>query len=203
MVVAPEVGSEWADLQRNDEVLNINFQQLVARREAVRMSLAASGADGANRFQVLRPPVVPVLPIGPNRSLYLILAAAFAVLAGLAAAYLRGAMSGVFVSPRELEEAFQLPVIGTVSWEPAWDTGETKRSERPAVPIYASFGSGGCARPGCARLAQHAGSCSAWDGNRKQCGLGAAECYVSLKGGYDERQFTAPANVAGHRTRRR
>ena len=168
------------------------------------MSLAASGADGANRFQVLRPPVVPVLPIGPNRSLYLILAAAFAVLAGLAAAYLRGAMpSGVFVSPRELGGG--LPASsdwhGLLGASLGYRRDEAIRAPRRANLRQLRLG--GCARPGCARLAQHAGSCSAWDGNRKQCGLGAAECYVSLKGGYDERQFTAPANVAGHRTRRR
>jgi hypothetical protein len=139
VAVPPEVGSAWTGLQRDDEVLHVSFQQLVARRDGVRMSLAAYGADGANRFQLLRPPVVPVLPIGPNRGLYVALAAVFAIGAGLAAAYLRGAVSGVFVSPRELEDAFQLPVIGTVSWEPAWDTGETKRSRRRALPTYAGY----------------------------------------------------------------
>ena len=34
VVVPPEIQAQWADLQRADEVLHVNYQQLVARREA-------------------------------------------------------------------------------------------------------------------------------------------------------------------------
>ncbi|HLI67249.1 MAG TPA: Wzz/FepE/Etk N-terminal domain-containing protein [Caulobacteraceae bacterium] len=135
VAIAPDIQAQWQDLQRNDEVLHLNYEQLVARREATRMSLAMYSADGSNKYQVTRTPVVPPSPIGPNRGLYLVLGFLAAGAAGLGAAYLRGAMNGVFVSPRELEEAFRLPVIGTVSWEPAWDNGETRRVSR--VPMIA------------------------------------------------------------------
>jgi hypothetical protein len=48
-------------------------------------------------------------------------------------------MNGIFVSPRELEEAFQLPVVGTVSWEPAWHTGAVARATR-TLPIVVTVG---------------------------------------------------------------
>ncbi len=136
VVVPPEIQAQWADLQRADEVLHVNYQQLVARREATRMSQAADGADVANKYQVTRAPTVPTVPSGPNRPLYVMLVALAALGAGVALAYLRGAISGIFVSPREVEEAFQLPVVGTVSWEPAWDTGGERRS--PQLPMFAS-----------------------------------------------------------------
>jgi uncharacterized protein involved in exopolysaccharide biosynthesis len=139
VAVPPEVAAQWSDLQRNDELLHINYQQLVTKRDAVALSLAAYGSDGASRYQVVRAPVVPALAAGPSRSLYLMLAAIVALTAGLAAAYLRGAVSGVFVSPRELETAFQLPVVGTVSWESAWDNGESRRAPI-RLPLVASMG---------------------------------------------------------------
>lgn len=118
----PEVASEWNNLQRNDEVLRNTYQQLLGKRVATQMSQAVYGADGAGKYQVTREPTVPTVPIGPNRVLYLALAGLLAVGGGLGAGWLRAATQSIFVSTRELEQAVQLPVIGTLSWEPAWST---------------------------------------------------------------------------------
>ena len=129
--VPPDVKAQWIDLQHSDEVLRAADQQLIAKRDATLMSVAVYGADGAGKYQLTRAPVTPAFPTGPNRVLLLGLAAVGAVGAGLAGAYLRGAIDGVFISPREVEDAFQLPVIGTVSWEAAWDT----RAPRRRIPL--------------------------------------------------------------------
>lgn len=123
----PAAQSAWSELQRNDEVLRLNYQQLISRREATRLSEAVYGADGSGKYQVTRQPTVPDFPIGPNRQLYLAMAVVAAIGGGLAAAYLRAAILGIFISPRELESAFQLPVVGTVAWEPAWSTRPARR----------------------------------------------------------------------------
>ena len=117
---SPAVQSEWAELMKNDEVLRTSYQDLISRREAARMSQAADGAD--SKFQIIRRPTVPEYPVGPQRKLYLAAVALAAIGGGLGAAYLRAAIQGIFVSPRELEQAFELPVVGTISWEPAWST---------------------------------------------------------------------------------
>lgn len=121
-VVSPAVAAEWADAQRNAEMLRTNYQQLIARREAARMSLAVLGSDSSGKFQVTRAPTVPMVPQGPRRLFFAVGVLVAAVAGGLAAAWLRAAIRGIMVSPRELELAAQLPVIGTVSWEPAWST---------------------------------------------------------------------------------
>lgn len=138
-VVAPNVGAQWAELRRKDELLGTNYQALIARREATKMSQAALASQSLAHYQITRQAALPTVPVGPPRTLYLWLALVVAIGAGLAAAYLRGAVNGIFVSPRELEDACQLPVIGTVSWEPAWHTGTVARASR-TLPIVASLG---------------------------------------------------------------
>ena len=138
-VVAPDLAAQWEGLRRENELLAGNYQKLVQRREAATMSLAFYSSDGPGKFQIIREPTVPSSPSGPNRPLFLGLAAVVALGAGLALAYLRAAIAGIFVSPRELEDAFHLPVVGTVSWEPAWHTG-SDRNKTLALPFLGRDG---------------------------------------------------------------
>jgi uncharacterized protein involved in exopolysaccharide biosynthesis len=141
-VMPAALQSEWNELQRNDEVLRMNYQQLISRREAARLSEAVDGAEGSGKYQITRQPTTPMLPTGPKRGLYLGVVAAASLFAGLAAAYVRAAVTGIFVSPRELESAFQLPVVGTVAWEPAWSTKPRLRSRHPMTGIRTALGRG-------------------------------------------------------------
>jgi hypothetical protein len=56
-------------------------------------------------------------------------------LGGLAAAYLLAGMRGILMTPQELEEAFGLPVVGTLSWEEAWHTKKRKRPARGSIAV--------------------------------------------------------------------
>ncbi len=135
----PQIAAQEADLKRTDDMLRNAYQELLSRREAAKMSLAVYGSNDAGKFQVTNQPTIPAAPSGPNRMLFLMLAVGAAIAGGVGAAYLRGAITGVFVAPRELEEAFQLPVIGTISWEQTWHTGEVVQSSRN-VAILTTFG---------------------------------------------------------------
>jgi len=135
----PQIAAQEADLRRTDDMLRNAYQELLARREAAKMSLAVYGANNSSKFQVTNQPTIPAAPSGPNRLLLLGLAVLVAIAGGIGAAYLRGAITGVFVAPRELEEAFQLPVIGTISWEQTWHTGEVVQGSRH-VAVFVTFG---------------------------------------------------------------
>ena len=137
--LAPQIAAQEADLRRADDTLRNAYQELLSRREAAKMSLAVYGANNSAKFQVTNQPTVPTAPSGPNRPLLLGLAVLAAIAGGIGAAYVRGAITGVFVAPRELEEAFQLPVIGTISWEQTWHTGEAVQSSRN-VAVLVTFG---------------------------------------------------------------
>jgi polysaccharide chain length determinant protein (PEP-CTERM system associated) len=134
----PQVASQEAELKRNDDMLRNSLQELLSRREAAQMSMAVYGANNT-KFQITNRPTIPAFPSGPKRLLLLGLAFLGAIAGGIGAAYLRGAITGVFVAPRELEDAFQLPVIGTISWEKTWHTGETVGGTRN-IAIYVTFG---------------------------------------------------------------
>jgi polysaccharide chain length determinant protein (PEP-CTERM system associated) len=135
----PQIASQEAELKRTDDILRSSYQELLSRREAAKMSLAVFGANNKAKYQITNPPTLPAFPIGPNRPLYLIGVVLAAIAGGIGAAYLRGAITGVFVAPRELEEAFQLPVIGTISWEETWHTGAAAENPRHAA-IFVAFG---------------------------------------------------------------
>jgi polysaccharide chain length determinant protein (PEP-CTERM system associated) len=127
-VAAPTATAEWIELQRKHERLTKTYEELVGRRDSARMAQAVNTSGASGKFQVMHAPTVPRGPAGPNRVLYLTLAAAFALAVGVGVAYARAAITGIFVSARAVEDAFQLPVIGTVSWESAWHIQKTGRS---------------------------------------------------------------------------
>jgi uncharacterized protein involved in exopolysaccharide biosynthesis len=135
----PQIAGQEADLKRTDDVLRASYQELLSRREAAKMSIAVYGANNKAKYQITNQPVVPAFPSGPNRPLLLMAAVLAAIAGGIGAAYLRGAITGVFVAPRELEDAFQLPVIGTISWEETWHTGAAAENPRHAA-IFIAFG---------------------------------------------------------------
>jgi uncharacterized protein involved in exopolysaccharide biosynthesis len=134
----PQIAGQEADLKRTDDVLRASYQELLSRREAAKMSIAVYGANNKAKYQITNQPVVPAFPSGPNRPLLLMAAVLAAIAGGIGAAYLRGAITGVFVAPRELEDAFQLPVIGTISWEETWHTGAAAENPRHAAIFIAS-----------------------------------------------------------------
>ncbi|HEU4549715.1 MAG TPA: hypothetical protein VFS01_08465, partial [Rhizomicrobium sp.] len=133
--------AQWADLRNNAEILRNNRQELMGRRQGAQMSLALYADRESGKYQVTTPPVVPPLPVGPNRRLYLALAAGIALAVGIGAAYLRAAVNGIFVAPRELEEAFGLPVAGTVSLERAWQTRAIASMHHLALIAFLAAGS--------------------------------------------------------------
>lgn len=122
------IAARWSDLRRNREILRADYQQLLSHRAATRMSEAVYATDKSSKYQVTHRPTVPLGPTGPKRGLYLAVAALGAIAAGLGAAYLTAGLKGILVAPREVEQAFQLPVVGTVAWERAWQAPRRSRA---------------------------------------------------------------------------
>ncbi|MFQ3623818.1 MAG: XrtA system polysaccharide chain length determinant [Acetobacteraceae bacterium] len=110
----PQVQNEFANLNRDYDVLQRNYQDLIARRESLQIAGAARREAERVRLEVIEPPVVPLKPVAPNRLLLLSGVLLGALGAGGALALLLGQLDSSFYSLRDLRQ-LGLPVLGAVS----------------------------------------------------------------------------------------
>ncbi|MDB5540238.1 MAG: polysaccharide chain length determinant protein [Devosia sp.] len=132
--IPADIIAEWGTLLGNDAVLRADYQNLINKQQAARMSEAILGSG--KRFEIIRPATVPLVSFMPPRSWLVGGALVVALIIGCAVTFVRAAVSGVLVSPRELEEEFDLPVAATVSWEPAWQTGQVAKVDPRFIPPF-------------------------------------------------------------------
>ena len=113
--IAPELDAELADMTRQHQVIRSNYEQLLARREAARISQALDSETDAVQFRVVEPPEAPATPSGPDRPLLLagVLFAAIGI--GGTAAFMRFQLEQKFYDPEHIEAALKVPVVGTIT----------------------------------------------------------------------------------------
>ncbi|CDG83265.1 XrtA system polysaccharide chain length determinant [Janthinobacterium agaricidamnosum] len=111
----PEVESQLSQLNRDYQINKENYEKLIGRREAAKLSGDLSSTTEMMTFKIIDPPTVPFTPVGPNRPLLLSAVLAGAVLAGAAAALLISQIRPTFLSPSELREVTGMAVLGTVA----------------------------------------------------------------------------------------
>jgi uncharacterized protein involved in exopolysaccharide biosynthesis len=112
---APEAEATLDKLTRDHALLKENYDQLVRRREAARMSQAAILPSGSEYYRLLDLPTIPSDPDGPDRRTLLLFAALICTALGAALAYALGLVRGTFVSAAEAERMLGLPVIARLS----------------------------------------------------------------------------------------
>jgi polysaccharide chain length determinant protein (PEP-CTERM system associated) len=111
----PEIEAALTRLNRDYSVIKENHDQLLERREAARLSRAREIKAEEVQFRVVEPPVLPTLPSGPKRGLFIIATLIFGLASGVGFAGLLVFMSGTISSAVGLRESLQLPVLGVVS----------------------------------------------------------------------------------------
>ena len=111
---APGLQAEYVNLNRDYDVVRRNYEDLLARRESMRISTAADTEGEKVKMQVIDPPTVPQVPVAPKRILLVtgVLAAGFAAGAGLAVLLVQ--MDQSFHSLNDLRN-LGLQVVGGVS----------------------------------------------------------------------------------------
>jgi polysaccharide chain length determinant protein (PEP-CTERM system associated) len=111
---APGVQAQYINLDRDYDVVRKNYDELVARREEMRLSAAADSDADKVKLQVVDPPQVPHLPVGPQRALLLSGVLLAGIGGGVAATLLLGQLDRSFHDLRELR-TLGLPVAGGIS----------------------------------------------------------------------------------------
>ena len=130
------VQREYANLDRDYQVLHKNFEALVARRESAKITQAAGDQQSAFAFRVISPPLKPNHPDAPNRFLLNMAVLFLGIAAGGGLAFALGQFSGKFLSVEQLKDAFELPVLGTIT------TVRTSRDMAAARFSTTLFGTG-------------------------------------------------------------
>jgi polysaccharide chain length determinant protein (PEP-CTERM system associated) len=132
----PEIESELAQLNRDYQVNKDNYEKLISRREAAKLSGDLSSTTDMMSFKIIDPPTLPVAPVGPNRPLLYSLALALGVLGGPLAAFGLVQINPTFLGPAAMRAATGLPVLGSVNMN--WTAGERARARRGRLAFGAA-----------------------------------------------------------------
>ncbi|NML60195.1 chain length-determining protein [Massilia sp. RP-1-19] len=124
----PEVESQLAQLNRDYEINKDNYEKLIGRREAAKLSGDLSSTTEMMSFKIIDPPTMPIAPIGPNRLLFYTVAFLMALGAGPGIALLISQSRPAFLGPGVMREITGLPVLGTVSMN--WTEPEKVKRRR-------------------------------------------------------------------------
>jgi len=111
---APGVQAQFINLDRDYDVVRKNYDELVGRREQMRLSAAADTDADKVRIQVVDPPQVPRVPVGPKRPLLLSGVLLAGLGGGVAATILLGQLDQSFHNLHDLR-GLGLPVAGAIS----------------------------------------------------------------------------------------
>lgn len=111
---APGLQAEAINLNRDYEVVRKNYEELLARREQMRLASAADTDANKIKVQIVDPPQKPQRPVAPKRQLLMTAVLFVGLFGGLGAALLLSEMDASFQSIDDLRE-LGLPVIGAIS----------------------------------------------------------------------------------------
>lgn len=112
---APQVEARLTDLNRDYNVIQGKYEDLLNRREAARLAEAVEIKNDDIQFRIIDPPQVPTKPAAPNRKLFMLVVLIAGIAAGGGAVFLLSQLDETFSAPEDLKQAFGLPVLGYVS----------------------------------------------------------------------------------------
>ncbi len=113
----PSVQAQYINLNRDYDVLRRNYEELLNRREAMRLDAAADTGAQKIKLEVVDPPQVPQIPVFPNRRLLLSAVLLAGLGGGIAGAFLLGQLDRSFHTALDLK-AVGLPIAGSLSLLP-------------------------------------------------------------------------------------
>ena len=111
---APGLAAEYANINRDYDVIRKNYDELLARREQMRIATAADTEANKVKVQIVDPPQRPRTPVAPKRILLLSVVLAAGLIAGIVLVLMLYEVDTSFQSVDELR-VLGLPVVGGIS----------------------------------------------------------------------------------------
>lgn len=133
----PKVEAQLLKLTRDYDVTSKTYSDLVSRRESASISIGAGESSDNIRFRIIDPPIVPLIPTGPNRLLYLLATLIVAIGGGLSLAIIAAMLKPSIYTRQELKEVSGLEVLGSVSM--VWSEKEISTRRKQLAMIFGSI----------------------------------------------------------------
>ena len=111
---APGLQAEYANINRDYDVIRKNYDELLARREQMRIAAAADTEANKVKVQIVDPPQLPRTPVAPKRILLLSIVLGAGLIGGIVLVLMLDEVDTSFQSVDELR-ALGLPVVGGIS----------------------------------------------------------------------------------------
>jgi polysaccharide chain length determinant protein (PEP-CTERM system associated) len=112
----PGVAAEAQRISRDYDVLRDQYDKLLKDREELRLRGQVETENSSIRFEIIDPPSTPRIPSAPNRPLLLLGVLVVGIAAGVGAGFAVGHLRSTFATAGKLEDALDIPVLGTVSF---------------------------------------------------------------------------------------
>jgi len=110
----PGLQAEFMNLDRDYSVLRKTYEELLNRREVMRVSAAADTDADKLRLQIVDPPQMPTVPVAPKRTLLMVGVLVAGALGAVGLAGLLAHLDSCFYTVADLR-GIGLPVLGGIS----------------------------------------------------------------------------------------
>jgi len=111
----PEVATQMSKLTRGYNTIKNDYDQLLSRREAVKMGSDMESQTQTVQFRIIDPPIASTEPVAPKRRLLLSVVLLGGIAAGAAFAFLLAQIDDTVMNVRQLKELIAVPVLGAIS----------------------------------------------------------------------------------------
>ncbi|PKG93028.1 XrtA system polysaccharide chain length determinant [Paraglaciecola sp. MB-3u-78] len=113
--LVPQVEAERTALNRDYEVTQRKYQELLVRKDQAELAQKADVSAEDVQFRVVDPPIAPQSASGPNRLLNYTIALALGFASGLGLAFLISQLNPILLRSSQLTTLTSYPVLGMVS----------------------------------------------------------------------------------------
>lgn len=113
--LVPQIEAEGLAKNRNYDIVKQKYEELLTRKEAAEISSRAQVSSDELQFRIIKPPLVPPAPTGPNRfvTYTAVLIVGFGI--GIGLAFLTSQLTPVLVRGHQLSAMTGYPIWGVVT----------------------------------------------------------------------------------------
>lgn len=110
----PKEQEEWSKLQRDRTVYQRVYDDLLQKLENARVSKNLELTDKGTMMRVVDPPLLPRIPVRPNRVLFILIGLFMGAAAGAVVAVVLDGLDQSFTEETAVRDALNLPVLAAV-----------------------------------------------------------------------------------------